>query len=559
MLEKNKVTVGKLITGIIIAILVASAISLVGSSQLSIGVIGPKGDKGDTGLAGPTGATGATGPQGVSGIPGLNGATGPQGATGAAGATGAQGSAGLGVSPGSLVTPSYDSGWVNISTMAGQNMTINHNLNSTDVTVEILGKTTLTGGIHQRNIGLTSYTSGWSKIYGGTGDDQALGNNVQTSDGGYALSGQTSSFGAGGIDAWLLKTDPSGNIEWNMTWGGSQDDYFADMIKIKDGSFVLTGYTNSFGAGNYDGILMKVNASGTLLWNQTYGGSGGDQVISLFQTSDGGYVLSGITNSSGSGNSDFWLVKTDATGNMQWNKTYGGTGVDGAQYANQAGDGGYAIAGYTASFGAGGFDFWLVKTDTLGNMLWNKTYGGTGTDRANAMIQTNDGGYALFGPTTSFAIGGQDGWLVKTDLNGNIQWNKTYGGTGNEYAIYLIQTSDGGYSLCGGTTSFGAGNVDVWLVKTDSLGNMLWNKTYGGSLNEYAYSMIQTSDGGYQLLGYTRSFGFGNAAGADWYVIKTDIEGGLAQIDTSANSITLYRGATDAYWNYLRIRIWKIT
>jgi hypothetical protein len=140
-----------------------------------------------------------------------------------------------------------------------------------------------------------------------------------------------------------------------------------------------------------------------------------------------------------------------------------------------------------------------------------------------------------------------------------MQWNRTYGGTNNEYAIYLIQTSEGGYAFGGGTMSFGAGGVDLWLVKTDASGNMLWNKTYGGSLNEYAYSMIQTNEGGYQLFGYTRSFGFGNTANTDWYVVKTDIEGGLAQIDSTANNITLYRGATDAYWNYVRVRIWKTT
>jgi hypothetical protein len=553
----TKITIAKgtIVVFIVVAVLVAGGVSA-GITMMSVGPQGLKGDKGDTGA---TGATGPQGPKGDNGAKGTTGATGANGATGATGSTGATGPAGLGVTPGSLVAPAYDSGWVNITNMAGKNIVLNHNLGTSDISFEIQGRTTATGGITQRNLGLTSYTSGWTRSYGGPGDDQGLGNNVQTNDGGYTLSGQTSSFGAGGIDAWLAKTDPLGNTEWNITWGGPKDDYFADMIKIKDGTFVLTGYTNSFGAGSYDGFLMKVNASGAILWNQTYGGPDSDQAISIFQTSDGGYVLSGITNSSGAGNNDFWLVKTDASGNKQWNMTYGGTGADAAQFAVQVSDGGYAVAGRTASFGAGGNDFWLIKTDATGNMLWNKTYGGPGTEQANDMIQTNDGGYALIGPTTSFAIGGQDAWMVKTDANGNMQWNKTYGGIGNEYAIYLIQTSEGGYAFCGGTMSFGAGGVDLWLVKTDASGNMLWNKTYGGLLNEYAYSMIQTNDGGYQLFGYTRSFGFGNIANTDWYIVKTDIEGGLAQIDSNANSITLYRGATDAYWNYIRVRIWKTT
>jgi len=306
---------------------------------------------------------------------------------------------------------------------------------------------------------------------------------------------------------------------------------------------------------------MKVNASGTIVWNQTYGGLGSDQIMSVFQNNDGSYVLGGSTNSSGAGNLDVWLVKTNATGSMQWNKTYGGTGADMAMYAIQSSDGGYAVAGRTNSLGAGGFDMWFLKTDVAGNMLWNKTYGGTGTEQANAMIKTVDGGYAMFGPTTSFAIGGQDAWLVKTDADGNMVWNKTYGGVVNEYAIYLIQTSDGGYALCGSENSFGAGGTDVWLVKTDALGNMLWQKTFGGPNNEDAYSMIQAKDGSFVLAGGTRSFGYGTAspASSDWYLIKTDNESGLAQVDSTANSITLYRGATDAYWNYVRIRIWKIT
>ena len=202
-----------------------------------------------------------------------------------------------------------------------------------------------------------------------------------------------------------------------MTYGGPLDDGISDMIKTKDGGYVLGGYTISFGAGNYDFWLIKVNATGAMQWNQTYGGTANDYPYAVIQTSDGGYALAGETNSSGAGNLDFWLVKTDATGNMQWNKTYGGTGADTGVAVVQNSDGGYAILGRTASFGAGGNDIWLVKTDATGNMLWNKTYGGTGNEAGNAMVQTSDGGYAIFGPTTSFAGGGQDAWLVKTDCN----------------------------------------------------------------------------------------------------------------------------------------------
>ena len=554
-MAKIAIAKGTIVVLIVVVILIAGGVSA-GVTMMSVGPQGSKGDKGDTGA---TGATGLQGPKGDTGTNGATGATGTNGATGATGATGASGPAGLGVTPGSLVAPAYDSGWVNITSMAGQNIVLNHNLGTTDVSVDIQGRTSATVGIHQKNLGLTGYTSGWSTVYGGAGNDLASGNNVQTNDGGYAISGYTGSFGAGGLDAWLVKTDSVGNIDWNMTYGGTLDDSFSDMIKTKDGGLVLLGYTLSFGAGNYDSFLMKVNASGTILWNQTYGGIGSDQAISLFQTSDGGYALVGSTNSSGAGNFDSWLVKTDATGNMIWNKTYGGTGNDYGAWVVQASDGGYAIAGRTALLSSSINDAWLVKTDSTGILLWNKTYGGPANDQANAIVLTSDGGYALFGPTSSFAVGGQDAWLFKTDVNGNMIWNKTYGGTGNEFCTYLLQTSDGGYAFLGMENSFGAGGTDFWLVKTDSTGNMLWQRTYGGPNNDDGYSMIQTGDGGYAIVGGTRSFGYGNTASFDWYFIKTDVEGGLAQIDSSANSITLYRGVTDAYWNFVRVRIWKTT
>ncbi len=219
-MAKIAIAKGTIVVLIVVVVLIAGGVSA-GVTMMSVGPQGSKGDKGDTGV---TGATGLQGPKGDAGARGATGATGAGGATGAAGATGATGPAGLGVTPGSLVAPAYDSGWVNITTMAGQNIVLNHNLASTDISVDNQGRTTATGGIHQKNLGLTGYASGWSKIYGGTGHDYATGNNVQTNDGGYAISGFTSSFGAGGADAWLMKTDSVGNIEWNMTYGGPQED-----------------------------------------------------------------------------------------------------------------------------------------------------------------------------------------------------------------------------------------------------------------------------------------------------------------------------------------------
>lgn len=202
-------------------------------------------------------------------------------------------------------------------------------------------------------------------------------------------------------------------------------------------------------------------------FTQTYGGSGQDRTRSVVQTRDGGYALAGFTESVGGSDRDFWLVKTDAQGNEQFTQTYGGNGSDGAQKFVQTHDGGYALAGHTRSFGAADKDFWLVKTDAQGNEQFNRTYGGDDRDSAQSVIQTRDGGYALAGATKSFGAGNNDFWLVKTDGEGNVQFTEAYGGDGDEGAGSLVQTRDGGYALTGSTKSFGTeGSADAWLVKT---------------------------------------------------------------------------------------------
>jgi hypothetical protein len=247
--------------------------------------------------------------------------------------------------------------------------------------------------------------------------------------------------------------------EWNKTYGGANIDAAWSMIQTSDGGYALAGYTESFGAGGQDSWLIKTDSVGNMIWSQTYGGANNDEAWSVIQTSDGGYALAGYTESFGAGHRDFWLVKTDSVGNMIWNKTYGGAGDDQAYSVIQTSDGGYALAG------VGSDDFLLIKTDSVGNIIWGKFYGGADFDAAWSMIQTSDGGYALAGLTESFGAGGQDSWLIKTDSVGNVVWSQTYGGANGDAALSVIQTSDGGYALAGGTASFGAGMVDFWLVK----------------------------------------------------------------------------------------------
>jgi hypothetical protein len=391
----------------------------------------------------------------------------------------------------------------------------------------------------------------WNETYGGSANDKAF-SAVQTVDGGYALAGYTGSFGAGLYDFWLVKTDANGNALWNKTYGGTSDDVAYSVFQTSDEGYVLAGYTVSFGAGSSDFWLVKTNPSGNVQWSKTYGGTGADIAYFVIQTSDGGYALAGNTKSFGAGQEDFWLVKTDSAGSVQWNKTYGGAQRDWANSMVRADDGGYALAGWTYSLGAGDADFWMVKTDANGNIQWNETYGGTGADLAFSLVQTDDGGYALAGETPSSGSGSWDIWLVKTDADGNVQWNEKYAVASANWANSVVQTIDGGYALAGLAGSFGAGNYDFWLIKTDASGTAQWNKTYGGTNWDEAFSVVQTEDGGYALAGYTESFG---AGARDVWLIKLNPRP-EPWIVEPMNSGLLYRPTWDAivvYEDFVRI------
>jgi hypothetical protein len=217
-------------------------------------------------------------------------------------------------------------------------------------------------------------------------------------------------FRKAGITVHAFKSVPASAVvppkDWSQTYGGSDDDYAYSVLQTSDGGYALAGYTDSSGAGGFDFYLIKSNSAGSTNWTKTYGGAGDDLAYSLIQTSDGGYALAGYTSSSGAGYYDFYLVKTDLSGNLQWSKTYGGAGDDEAHSVIQTSDGGYALAGWTDSFGGSGYDFYLVKTDPSGSMLWNRTYGVAGNNEAYSVIQTADGGYALAGYTDYFGAGG---------------------------------------------------------------------------------------------------------------------------------------------------------
>jgi hypothetical protein len=346
----------------------------------------------------------------------------------------------------------------------------------------------------------------WFKTFGGS--DWDSGSSVQqTSDGGFILVGTTTSFGAGGFDVWLIKTDADGNKLWEKTFGGIRDDRGHSVQQTSDGGFILLGWTESFDAREADVWLIKTDASGNIEWDRTFGGSDRDKGSSVQQTSDGGFILVGYTESFGAGWADVWLIKTDADGNKLWDRTFGGSGLDSGSSVQQTSDGGFILVGYTTSFGAGGFDVWLIKTDADGNKLWEKTFGGSRRDWGSSVQQTSDGGFIIVGYTTSFGAG--DVWLIKTDANGNKQWDRTFGGSDWDEGWSVQQTSDGGFIIVGWTWSFGAGGPDVWLIKTDANGNKQWDRTFGGSDWDWGFSVQQTSDGGFIIVGSTESFGAG--------------------------------------------------
>jgi len=362
----------------------------------------------------------------------------------------------------------------------------------------------------------------FARTYGGTGGDVAL-SGQQTSDGGYIVAGFTRSFGAGSNDIFLIKTDANGNVQWAKTYGGGDDDRAFSVRQTSDGGYIVAGRTWSFGVGVT--FLIKTDANGNIIWAKTYGGTAN----SVQQTSDGGYILAGYTVSGGG---DIFLIRTDANGNIIWAKTYGGTNIDVAFSVQQTSDGGYIVAGFTRSFGAGNDDIFLIRTDANGNRIWAKTYGGWDYDRAYSVQQTSDGGYIVAGYTLSFGAGG-DIFLIRTDANGNIIWAKTYGGTNYEKAYSVQQTSDGGYIVAGYTLSFGAGGGDIFLIRTDANGNIIWAKTYGGTNIDSAYSVQQTSDGGYIVAGRTQSFGAGSW---DIFLIKTDANGNIGSCGIVGNA-----------------------
>jgi hypothetical protein len=324
---------------------------------------------------------------------------------------------------------------------------------------------------------------------------------------------------------FLVKTDDNGNFDWAKAYGGTGDDGANSIVETSDGGYIMAGYTESFGGGGYDMYVVKTDASGVIDWTMAYGGALDERAYAIVELSGGGYTIAGGTSSTGAGSTDVYVVNIDANGAVQWTQTYGGSGYDYGYDIKVTSDGGYIIAGYTLSFGAGGADAYLIKTDATGTSLWTKVMGGDGDDAAWAVIETASG-YALTGNTESFGSGQQDVYFVLTDATGTPTVTRAIGGAAIDYGNDLVQTTDGGYAIAGYSKSFNNNGDDVYIIKTDGNGDVVWSRTYGGPFNDRAWSIQETSGGELVVAGNSQSFGLSVVAGYwEYYLIRTDAQG----------------------------------
>jgi len=291
---------------------------------------------------------------------------------------------------------------------------------------------------------------------------------------------------------------------FEKTFGGSDWDQAYSIKQTTDGGYIVAGFTSSLGAGYSDAYVLKVNSTGELEWQKTFGGSYYDYAYSIQQVADGGYIVAGSTYSFGPGGYSIYVLKLSSTGDLLWQKVLGGYLNDQAYSIQQTADGGYIVAGETYSFGADGSDMYILKLDSIGNLVWQSFIGGTGDERAYFIQQTSDGGYIVAGHTDSNGAGGSDVYIVKIDSSGYVLWQKTFGESGDDGALSIQQTSDGGYIVAGYKSIRLTDNFEVanmYVLKLDSTGNQTWTKVFGENYNSYAYSIQETMDGGYVVTG----------------------------------------------------------
>jgi hypothetical protein len=434
----------------------------------------------------------------------------------------------------------------------------------------------------------------WQKCLGGT-DTEIAYSVQQTNDSGYIIAGYTNSSDGNVVgnhgsvaDYWIVKLDLNGNLQWQKCLGGGDFDYAYAIHQTTDNGYIVAGSsfsTNGDVTGNHglsDYWLVKLDNSSNIQWQKSLGGSDNDAAYSIQQTSDGGFVLAGRSKSTNGdvignhGNYDYWVVKVDNFGNILWQKSLGGSANEEAKAIQETTDGGYIIAGFSESTDGdvignhGASDYWIVKLDNNGNIIWQKCFGGNLSEKANSIQQTSDGGFVVAGRSSSSNgdltenNGNADYWIVKIDNTGNLQWQRSIGGSGFEEASSIEQTSEGGYILAGRSNSLGGdvsgnhGIYDYWVVKLNGTGNIEWQKSLGGSYSDEAYSIEQTADGGCILAGLSPSNDgdvIGNNINGDYWIVKLDKITSIKNNNLN-NSLNIYPVPTN---NYLIIENGKLS
>lgn len=359
----------------------------------------------------------------------------------------------------------------------------------------------------------------------------------------------------------LIPMNAQPSIEWQRAIGGAQGDHAYSIKQAMNGSLMVAGFSLSNDGDFFGGFgatevwLVQLDTIGNVLWKENYGGSADDRAYSIEQTADQGWVFAGFTRSNNnqvSGNhglTDFWVVKMDSTGQIEWQKCLGGTGYDEAMDIKQTPDGGYVVVGSSDSNNGdlmennGLEDTWIVKLDNDGSLIWQRVYGGSGTEKSHSLYCTSDGGFIVAGESFSNDgdvpdhLGGTDYWILKLNFEGKIEWSRVFGGAGHEIAYDILPCRNGGYIVVGDSRSTNGditdnhGGSDFWVIKLEAGGNIIWERSYGGSSDDYGEAIYETSDGGFLLAGQTTSTdgdAIGNNGLADAWIIKMDSLGNIA-------------------------------
>jgi len=400
----------------------------------------------------------------------------------------------------------------------------------------------------------------WQRTYGGSDDDKGVSSD-KTNDGGLIIAGLSYSndgditFNNGLSDYWIVKLDDLGNLEWEKSYGGSLIDEATFVQQTNDRGFIVAGNTSSNNGnilgfhGDIDYWLIKLDSLGDLEWQRALGGSVNDEAKSIRQTNDGGYIVAGMSNSNdgdvtgNQGDYDCWIVKIDSSGNIEWEKSFGGSSYDSANSIEQTNDGGYIVAGQTlsndgdVSTNNGSYDFWVLKLNNLGVIEWEKSFGGSSYDIPYSIQQVNDLGFIVGGVTESndgdvlSNNGYEDCWILKLTNTGVLEWQKTFGGSDEEKVKSIKQTNDGGYIVSAtsksndGDLTSNNGYIDFWIVKLDVLGGIEWQKSLGGSNSDEVFNVQIMDDDSYTLTGITTSNDgdiLGNNGGGDYWIVKVN-------------------------------------